>query len=141
MAAYVFRTSDLPKLDIDIDRGTDFQAWHQQWLAYRSLSGLSNEAASKQVEALQLCFSRETLHVIENLGLTTEQKRDQALIIAALKQHVSGRVNETIERRNFRQRTQQVGESFDDFIVALRELAKICNFCNNNCLQKALCDH
>jgi hypothetical protein len=29
MASYVFRTSDLPKLDIDTDRGTDFQAWHQ----------------------------------------------------------------------------------------------------------------
>ena len=37
MASYMFRTSDLPKLDINTDRGTDFQAWHQQWLAYRSL--------------------------------------------------------------------------------------------------------
>ena len=139
-SSYVFRTSDLPKLDLDTDRGTDFQAWHQQWLAYRSLSGLSAEPAAKQVQALQLCFSRETLNVVDNLGLTTDERKDQALIIAALKRHVEGRVNETIERRNLRRRTQQVGESFDDYLVSLRELAKTCNFCNNDCLQKAIRD-
>ena len=138
--AYTFRTNDLPKLDLDMDRGTDFKAWQQQWAAYRSLSGLSEEPPTKQVQALQLCFSRETLNIVENLGLTAEQKRDQALIIAALKQYVEGRVNETIERRNFRQRSQQVGEAFDDFLVSLRDLAKTCNFCNNECLQKAICD-
>ena len=140
MASYVFRTSDLPKLDIDTDRGTDFQAWHQQWLAYRSLSGLCNESAAKQVQALQLCFSRETLHIVENLGLTTAQQKDQAQTIAALKAYVDGRVNETIERRNLRQRKQHIGESFDDFLISLRELAKTCHFCSNDCLQKALRD-
>ena len=138
--AYILCTSDLPKLDIETDRGTDFQAWHQQWIAYRSLSGLSNESATKQAQALQLCFSRETLHIVENLGLTTAQKKDQAQIIAALKTYVDGQINETIERRNLRQRTQQAGESFDDFLISLRELAKTCNFCNNDCLQKALRD-
>ena len=140
MASFVFRTSDLPKLDLDTDKGTDFQAWHQQWLAYRSLSGLDKEPATKQVQALQLCFSRETLNVVDNLGLTAAEKTDQAQIIAALKRHVDGRINETIERRNFRRRTQQVGECFDDFLVSLRELTKTCNFCNNDCLQKALRD-
>ena len=138
--AYTFRTSDLPKLDLDTDRGTDFTAWHKQWLAYRSLSGLSGESAAKQVQALQLCFSRETLNIVENLGLTAAEKRDQALIIAALKQYVDGRINETIERRNLRRRVQQVGESFNDFLVSLRELAKTCNFCNNDCLNKAIRD-
>ena len=75
-SSYVFRTSDLPKLDLDIDRGTDtdFQAWHQQWLAYCSLSGLSAEPAAKQIQALQLCFCRETLNVVDNLGLTTDER-------------------------------------------------------------------
>lgn len=53
---------------------------------------------------------------------------------------MEGRVNETIERRSFRRQTQQVGESFDDYLVSLRELAKTCNFCDNACLQKALRD-
>ena len=88
-SSYVFRTGDLPKLDLDTDRGTDFHAWHQQWQAYRSLSGLNAEPAAKQVQALQLCFSRETLNVVENLGLTTDERKDQAQIIAAMKRHVA----------------------------------------------------
>ena len=53
---------------------------------------------------------------------------------------VKGRVNESIERRNLRRRTQHPGETFDDFLVSLRELAKTCNFCSNDCLQKAIRD-
>ncbi len=109
-------------------------------LPFGVASGLSNKSATKKAQALQLCFSRETLHIVENLGLTAAQKKDQAQVIAALKRYVEGQVYETIERRNLRQRTQQAGESFDDFFVSLRELAKTCNFCNNDCLQKALRD-
>ena len=45
-----------------------------------------------------------------------------------------------MERRNFRKRTQQPGESFDDFLVALRELAKTCKFCTEDCTQKNIRD-
>ena len=55
--SYTFRLNDLPKLDLQIDRGTNFTTWRLQWRSYCSLSGL----ASKQVEALSWCFSRETL--------------------------------------------------------------------------------
>ena len=45
-----------------------------------------------------------------------------------------------MERRNFRRRTQQPGEPFDDFLVALRELAKTCKFCSDACTQKNIRD-
>ena len=57
---YVFRLSDLPKLDLQVDRGTDFEAWKTQWTSYSTLSGLSGESAATQVQALTLCFLRET---------------------------------------------------------------------------------
>ena len=135
---YTFRAGDLPKLDLDVDRGSDFLAWEKQWNSYMTLSGLADSDAAIQVHALQFCMSRETLTVMENLGLTDAQKADQEQIIAALKQHVQGRINVTVERRNFRQRKQASGETFDDYLVALRELAKTCSFCNNNCLQSNL---
>ncbi len=112
-SSFVFRTSDLPKLDLDVDWGTDFHAWHQQWLAYRDLPGLSSEPAAKQVQAIQLCFSREATCCM---------------------------INETLEWRTFRERKKHQGESFDDFLISFRELAKTCNFCNNDCNLKAICD-
>ena len=54
---YAFRQGDLPKLDLQVDRGTDFKAWKSQWEAYLSLSGLGTQAPRKQVQALTLCFS------------------------------------------------------------------------------------
>ena len=53
---------------------------------------------------------------------------------------VDGHVNETVERWNFRKRTQQLGESFDDFLVSLREPMKTCNFCFDDCTNKSIRD-
>ena len=70
---YIFRQNELPKLDLYIDRETDFGVWQIQWESYCSLSGLGREVATKQVKALTLCFSRETLVIVQNLGLTKDQ--------------------------------------------------------------------
>ena len=137
---YVFRQSDLPKLDIQVDRGADFEAWKTQWTSYCTLSGLAGEEAATKVQVLTLCLSRETLAIVNNLGLTEEQRNSVDAIITAIKRHIDGQINESVERRNLRSRTQQQGESFDDFLVALREMTKTCNFCNAQCTQKSIRD-
>ena len=78
---YTFRLSNLPKVDLQIDKGMDFSAWRLQWQSYCSLSGLARETTSKQVEALSLCFSRETLSVVQNLGLTNDERNIVITII------------------------------------------------------------
>ena len=131
---YVFRQSDLPKLDIQMDRGADFEAWKAQWMSYCTLSGLANEAAETKVQALTLYLSRETLAIVNNLGLLVEQRKDVDTIIRAIKRHIDGQINESVERRNLRSRRQQTGESCDDFLVALR------NFCSDQCAKKNIRD-
>lgn len=137
---YTFRQNDLPKLDIHVNRGTDFDAWRTQWEAYRNLSGLANVDATKQVQVLTLCLSRDTLAVVQNLGLSNAQMQDVTEIITSMQRYVDGHVNETVECRNFRQRVQQPGEPFDDFLISLRELAKTCKFCSETCTQKSIRD-
>ena len=137
---YVFRQSDLPKLDIQVDRGADFEAWKAQWASYCTLSGLADEAAATKVQVLTLCLSRETLAIVNNLGLSEEQRNNVDTIIRAIKRHIDSQTNESVERRNLRSRRQQTGESFDDFLVALRELTKTCNFCTDQCVQKNIRD-
>ena len=137
---YVFRQTDLPKLDIQVDRGSDFEAWKDQWTSYCTLSGLAEESAATKVQVLTLCLSRETLAIVNNLGLTPEQRQDASAIITAIKRHIDSHINEFVERRNLRRRMQQPGETFDDYLVALRELAKTCNFCSEQCTQKSLRD-
>ena len=81
--AYTFRSGDLPKLDLQVDRRTDFSAWKAQWEAYMSLSGLDKEPETKQVQALTLCLSRETLTILDNLGLTkSAQGKGEPIVLA-----------------------------------------------------------
>ena len=133
---FTFRLSDLPKLDFQVDRGMDFEAWKTQWTSYLSLSGLAGEFAGTKVQALTLCFSREMLTIVDNLGLTPEQKHDVDTIITAIKWHIDGLINESMERRKLRRHYQQPVESFDDYLVSLRELTKTCNFCSEECTAK-----
>ena len=70
---FVFQSEDLPKLNLQLERGADFEMWKTQWEAYLNLSGLAKELANKQVQALTLCFSQETVTIVKNLGLTDEQ--------------------------------------------------------------------
>ena len=77
--------------------------------------------------------------MVQNLGLTEEQKGSVDKIIRAIKRYVKGHINKTVERRNFRRRTQYSGKSFDDFLVSLREFVKTCNFCSDECIQKSIC--
>ena len=88
--ALVFRHGDLPKLDLQVDRGTDFKAWKVQWQAYFSLSGLDALTDEKQVQALTLCFSLKTLTIVDNLGLTDKKTKE---IIDAIERYVNGQIN------------------------------------------------
>ena len=74
---YTFQEGDIPKLDLQVDRGLDFTAWCTQWDSYCSLSGLSEERATKQVKAIMLCFSWETLSIVQNLGLKEQKGEPQ----------------------------------------------------------------
>ena len=66
--------------------------------------------------------------------------KDTQAIIAAIKRYVDGHINESVKRRNFRKRIQQRGETFDDYLVALRELVKTCTFCSPACTAKNIRD-
>ena len=100
--AYTFRQGDLPKLDHQVDRGTDFTVWCLQWESYCSLSVLAKEPASTQVQALMLSLSIDTLAIVQNLGLTEEQMNKPGDIITAMCTYIDSHVNETVEQCNFR---------------------------------------
>ena len=61
-------------------------------------------------------------------------------IIDAMQRYVDGHINETKEYHKFHRWTQQQGETFDDYLILWRELAKMCKFCSDSCMQKSIRD-
>ena len=53
---YTFRKSDLPVLDLEVQQGVDIDDWCATWKSYRRLSGLKDESALTQVDALTQCL-------------------------------------------------------------------------------------
>ena len=82
-------------------------------------------------------LSRETVTIVENFGLTDAQKADVDQIVTALQRYVDVQNNESVESRNF---CRRIVGAFGDFLVSLRELAKTCKFCTEECLQKHIRD-
>ena len=123
---YQFRHSDLPKLDLEQAKGSAFLAWKKKWAAYRDLSQLAEEEMATQIKAFNLCLTDETATIVENLGLPEDADIDT--VITAIEDYVKGHINESVERKKFRQRKQQFGETVDNYMVTLRNLAKTCNF-------------
>ena len=112
---FTFRLGNLPKLDLQVDQGSDFEAWKTHWASYMRLSGLAEESAATMVQALTLFFSHKMLTIVNNLGLTAEQKRDMDTIITVIKCHIDDHINVLMEQCKLCQRVQQLGKSFDDF--------------------------
>ena len=125
---YVFCLTDLPKLDIQVFRGADFEAWKAQWMSHFTLSGLADHSATTKVQVLTLCLLRESLTIVNNLSLTEEQKQDTTAIITTIKRHIDEQINESVEQCNLHHRKQQPGESINDSLVALCELARRVTF-------------
>ena len=123
-----------------MDCGSNVAAWKLQWDSYCSLSGLANQDTAQQVEALTLCFSRDTLSVVQNFGLTDKERPSEDSIVSTIKRYIVGHVNQMVERRNFCKSTEQVGKLFNDFLLSLCELVKAYNFCSDACTPKNIRD-
>ena len=125
---------------MDTDRGSAFTLWVEEWKAYSRMSDLGKENAATQYNVLRLALSRETALVVSNPGLSKDKNKKKyvASIIKALTEHADGAINETVERKAFCKRQQQRGETFEDYIVALRGLIGTCNYCSDDCSNKAL---
>ena len=60
------------------------------WDAYATLSWLDKEVSDKQIKTI--CFSRETLTVVDNLGILEEPRGKAAQIINAIHRYVESGV-------------------------------------------------
>ena len=126
-----------PSFDIEAESHL-FREWRSMWTGFECLSGISAIAddvvrEKTRLQAFSLSVSKETLRIVNHLPVADRTSLDS--VLSALEAHIVGTTNEVFERREFWKRTQRDGESFSNYLLALRELASRCNFarCCTNC--------
>ena len=88
------------------------------------------EATVQLIAMLENCLGSDGLKICNSLTFGTDETKDMKTVIMKLEETFTGELSETYERYMFNLRKQQSGESIDDYVTDLRNLAKSCNFCD-----------
>ena len=96
------------------------------WENFAIISELDNKPETHQRALFLHAIGGEALKIYNGFALEEGHKLDD--IIAAFDKFAVGELNETYERFNFNTRQQQSDETFDEYLSALRNSEKTCNF-------------
>ncbi|KAE8737668.1 hypothetical protein FOCC_FOCC016866 [Frankliniella occidentalis] len=119
--------ADNPRLWIFDEKKEDIDAYIERWEARFRRKELTSD--SKKIDWFIEDCGQAMHNALRTLSRPLQVKDlrwDQ--ITATLVQHWGPRRNKHLERRKFRARVRQAGESFNDFALALRDLSQFCDF-------------
>ena len=106
----------------------DWPRWKSRFQQFRDASGLSTESSSKQVSTFLYCLGEEAESVLASTGVTTDDRKDYATVLEKVDGFFQVRKNVIYERARFNRRNQQSGETAEQYIMALYDLAQHCNY-------------
>ena len=102
--------------------------WKQRFLQFRSASGLATAPDAQQTSTLLYCLGEEAEDVLNSAGAKDADKATVDKIIKKFDENFATRRNIIYERARFNLRTQQPGESAEQFIIALYTLSEWCEY-------------
>ena len=124
----------LPK-DVSLE---EFDTWTHTWNDYFAVTKLEKEPHSMQRANLMSHMSQEMRSVVEHiLGIGDDTTQSCLDIVKEIRAHIRSNRNIQIDKVAFEKRTQQQGESFDDYLVTIRKLARNAEICDK-CLEDRL---
>ena len=109
--------------------------WKRRFEQFRVASGLATSSGPQQVPTLLYCLGPEA----EDVLLSTEEGRKvYETVLKQFDDFFKVRVNQTLERAKFNNRSQKEGETADEYITALYSLAESCNY--KELKEEMICD-
>ena len=106
----------------------DWPRWKRRFEQYRVASGLSDDSPEKQVNTLLYCLGEQAEAVLTSTNTSAEDRKMYDTVITKLDRFFKVRKNVIFERARFNRRNQQQGESAEQYIIVLYELAEDCEY-------------
>ena len=118
-----------PPLKMTGNLSNNWRIFKSMWKNYETATNMSEKSSEIRTATLLSCIGMEGFELYETLDFPTEDERTKIeKVLDRLERHFVGEVNETFERFRFNQRNQEVSETIDSYVSALRALVKSCNF-------------
>ena len=137
-----FNVSPPPPLKMKDNKTEEWKLFRQLWDNYVVITELKKKEKQYQRAVFLNTVGTEGLRLFNTLNFKTlqdgtkEDENDVDLIIKKIDTIIVGETNETYERYVFNRREQGSTETVEEYVTALRDLARTCNFCD--CLHDSL---
>ena len=105
-----------------------WREWSARWERYYSISKLKDEDEVLQVDSFLYCMGSHSESILQGLNLTDEDRKKFKEVKSAFDKYFSPRKYVIFERARFFKREQMPGESVEQFVRALNEIADKCEF-------------
>lgn len=126
-----------PVLENDVSL-TDFDTWRETWDDYLTITDYDNFPQEKLVALFMSFLSQDMRHTVRHaLNLSPDDNMSVDGILDRIRQHIRDDRNITLDYLAFETRKQEEGETFNNFLVNLRILAKNAELCDH-CLDTRL---
>ncbi|KAK3869771.1 hypothetical protein Pcinc_024945 [Petrolisthes cinctipes] len=116
----------------------EFDAWRYKFEGYVTLTKINMLTRTEQRAALTAVLDDEWTRTLR-YGISVPEDADLGSILDAMGEYLRNQRNIIVDRRDFYLRVQEVGESFDDFLCSVKEIANFCEFCDK-CVDSQLRD-
>ncbi|KAK3851886.1 hypothetical protein Pcinc_041496 [Petrolisthes cinctipes] len=116
----------------------EFDAWRYKFEGYVTLTKINMLTRTEQRAALTAVLDDEWTRTLR-YGISVPEDADLGSILDAMGEYLRNQRNIIVDRRDFYLRVQEAGESFDDFLCSVKEIANFCEFCDK-CVDSQLRD-
>ncbi|KAI4890200.1 hypothetical protein NFI96_001996, partial [Prochilodus magdalenae] len=118
-----------PPSEFKFDRPADWPEWKQRFSRYRLATKLNKDNGEIQVSSLIYSMGSEAEKIFSSFSFDSEEEgKDFDKVLKKFDEYFIPRRNVIHERACFYQRSQQPGETAEQYIRALYELAEYCEF-------------
>ena len=118
-----------PPEQFDFKRPQEWPQWRKRFERYAALDELSKKEGEVQVSALVYALGPDAETVFDSLTFASEDdKKKLKEVLKKLDEYFAPKRNVIHERAVFYQRYQKSGESVEEFVRCLYELASTCDF-------------
>ncbi|XP_045502933.1 uncharacterized protein LOC123699928 [Colias croceus] len=112
-----------------VSRADAWKKWRTQFNLFLKASGVHKEDSAVQASLLVNLIGPEGFDLFETFHFEQEKDKDNvSLLIKKFDEYFGAKPNLTLARYNFFMRNQEVGESINQYVTALRLLSKTCEF-------------
>ena len=116
----------------------ELETWSSTWKDYYQVTKLEKEVPGLQRANFKSHLSQEMRSIVEHvLGIGQDSTKTCDEMLQDIKAHIRSNRNIQIDKVSFEKRTQAPGELFDDYLVAIRKMARNADLCKH-CLDDRL---